>query len=65
MPTYTYECKKCGKIEIQHSIKDDAMTVCPQCGGTEFKRLIDGSIGVIFKGTGFYETDYKRKGEKK
>ena len=52
-------------MDISHSIKDDAMTVCPVCGGKEFKRLIGGNIGVVFKGTGFYETDYKRKGEKK
>jgi len=65
MANYTYGCKKCGEMDISHSIKDDAMTVCPVCGGKEFKRLIGGNIGVVFKGTGFYETDYKRKGEKK
>ena len=66
MSKYDYECVKCGQMEIEHSIKLDAMTICPKCGGKEFKRIISKTAGVLFKGTGFYETDYKiKKGEPK
>jgi putative FmdB family regulatory protein len=61
MPTYDYKCNNCGEFEFQQSIKEDAVTVCPKCGGTEIKRLISRGAGIIFKGSGFYETDYKRK----
>ena len=61
MPTYEYECGKCKKhFDIFQSMKDDAIKKCPECGG-KFHRLIGGGIGIIFKGTGFYETDYKKK----
>jgi putative FmdB family regulatory protein len=61
MPTYDYQCDKCGS----HSEKFEKMTdkprgICPKCGG-KTRRLIAGGSGVIFKGTGFYETDYKKK----
>jgi len=61
MPTYDYSCKKCGNMEIKQSITEDALTKCPKCGGTEFKKLVSKGAGVIFKGSGFYETDYKKK----
>lgn len=60
MPTYDYECKKCHhKFEVFQSIKDKPLSECPQCNG-EVKRLIGGGMGIIFKGNGFYTTDYKK-----
>ncbi len=60
MPTYEYKCSFCNyEFEKFQSIKDDPITVCPDCGG-ETKRLISSGAGIIFKGSGFYETDYKR-----
>lgn len=60
MPTYEYECKNCGyHFEMFQSMKDDPIKDCPECGKT-VKRLIGGGLGVIFKGNGFYTTDYKR-----
>ena len=60
VPTYSYACKDCGHaFDIQQAFSDDALTVCPQCGGTLRKRY--GSVGVVFKGSGFYRTD-SRKG---
>lgn len=59
MPTYEYKCKKCSyRFEIFQSMKDDPLTVCPICKG-EIKRLIGAGSGPIFKGSGFYHTDYK------
>ena len=69
MPTYDYECQKCGhSFEAFQSMKDDALKECPECGG-ELKRLIGAGAGIIFKGSGFYQTDYRsdsyRRGAKK
>ena len=56
MPTYEYRCKDCGEdLEVVQSFTDDALTVCPSCGGT--LRKVFGNIGVSFKGSGFYKTD--------
>ena len=56
MPTYEYACKKCGDhLEVVQSFKDDPLTTCPSCGGD--LRKVFGSIGVTFKGSGFYKTD--------
>jgi putative FmdB family regulatory protein len=56
MPTYEYACKKCGEhLEIVQSFRDDALTACPNCGGE--LRKVFGSIGIAFKGSGFYRTD--------
>ena len=60
MPSYTYECSSCGVFEAEHSIKQDAYSTCPKCGGKEIKRLIGNNTNFILKGSGFYETDYKR-----
>ncbi|RKY77010.1 zinc ribbon domain-containing protein [candidate division KSB1 bacterium] len=61
MPTYEYECKKCGyRFTKFQSIKAKPVSKCPKCSGP-VKRLISGGSGIIFKGSGFYETDYKRK----
>jgi putative FmdB family regulatory protein len=57
MPTYEYECKKCGyNFEIFQSMSDEPLKTCDKCGG-EVRRLIFGGAGVIFKGSGFYVTD--------
>ncbi|MEI8139537.1 MAG: FmdB family zinc ribbon protein [bacterium] len=58
MPTYEYECKKCGVFELFQSIKDEKLKRCPTCKGT-VKRLMGSGAGIIFKGTGFYQTDYR------
>jgi putative FmdB family regulatory protein len=56
MPTYEYACKACGQhLEIVQSFKDEALTDCPACGGS--LRKVFGSIGIAFKGSGFYKTD--------
>jgi putative FmdB family regulatory protein len=65
MPTYEYECRKCGnQFEQFQSMKDAALRKCPKCGKLALRRLIGGGGGLIFKGTGFYITDYKNKGSK-
>jgi putative FmdB family regulatory protein len=59
MPTYGYECKSCGyTFDAFQSMSEDALTDCPQCGKA-LRRLINGGMGVIFKGSGFYVTDKK------
>ena len=56
MPTYDYACTHCDHaFEIVQSFTDDALTVCPECGGR--LRKVFGSVGVVFKGSGFYRTD--------
>lgn len=63
MPTYEYVCTKCGhEFEIFQSMKDAPLkNGCPVCRRGRVKRKIGGGGGLIFKGSGFYETDYKRK----
>jgi len=59
MPTYSYKCTRCThSFEHMASITSDPLKECPKCGGT-LKRLIGPGGPIIFKGTGFYETDYK------
>jgi putative FmdB family regulatory protein len=59
LPTYEYKCLKCDhRFEIFQSMKDEHIKYCPVCNG-EVKRLISAGAGAIFKGTGFYQTDYK------
>jgi putative FmdB family regulatory protein len=61
MPTYEYVCTKCHhRFEAFQSIASKPLTVCPVCHG-DLERLISGGAGLIFKGSGFYETDYKNK----
>lgn len=65
MPTYEYVCRTCGyEMEAFQSMKDDPLTDCPECGRSALKRLIGRGAGIIFKGSGFYETDYKSNGKK-
>ena len=60
MPTYEYECRKCGhRFETFQSITAPPVKTCPQCRG-KVARLLSGGAGIIFKGSGFYQTDYKK-----
>jgi len=62
MPTYEYECKTCGhKFEAFQKMSDKPLKKCEKCKGP-VTRLIGKGAGIIFKGSGFYETDYKNKG---
>lgn len=66
MPTYEYACPKCGhQFEQFQSMRDEPLKKCPQCKKAGLKRLVGGGAGLIFKGSGFYITDYKNKGMKK
>jgi putative FmdB family regulatory protein len=71
MPNYDYQCEKCGHLfEVFQSMNDPKLTDCPQegCDG-QVKRLLGTGAGIIFKGSGFYQTDYRsdsyKAGEKK
>ncbi len=72
MPTYDYKCAKCKKtFEIFQSMKDDALSVCPEAhcqmkkwGKGNIKRQLGAGAGLIFKGSGFYITDYRSEGYK-
>lgn len=56
MPTYAYACKDCGHaFDIQQSFSENSLTICPECRGTLRKKF--NSVGVVFKGSGFYRTD--------
>lgn len=60
MPTYDYECSACGhKFEQFQSITAAPLKKCPECGKSKVKRLIGTGAGIIFKGSGFYITDYR------
>ncbi len=60
MPTYEYQCDACGhKFEKFQSIKADPIRACPQCRKNKVRRLISTGAGLIFKGSGFYITDYR------
>ena len=65
MPTYEYICRACGhEFEEFHSIKADPITVCPKCRKKKVERKIGTGGAVIFKGGGFYETDYRSESYK-
>ncbi|MHC4451777.1 MAG: FmdB family zinc ribbon protein [Planctomycetota bacterium] len=61
MPTYDYRCEACNHTfdEFQ-KMSDEPLVQCPDCGEPKLRRLIGSGAGIIFKGSGFYETDYKR-----
>jgi len=62
MPTYEYECNACNyKFEEFQPITAEPLKKCPKCGKNSLRRVIGVGTGIIFKGSGFYETDYKRK----
>jgi len=59
MPTYDYHCEECGRTqEIFHSI-NETRRKCPHCGSTKFRRLFGPGAGFLFRGSGFYITDYR------
>jgi putative FmdB family regulatory protein len=63
MPTYDYECQNCGyQYEVLQRITEDPLITCPKCEKHSLKRLIGAGAGIIFKGSGFYTTDYKSGG---
>ncbi len=63
MPIYEYECEKCKLLfEELQTFEDKPLSQCPKCGGP-VHRLISAGAGLVFKGTGFYITDYARKGK--
>ena len=61
MPTYDYRCEACGHtFDAFQKMSDPLLVECPACGAPKLRRLIGSGAGIIFKGSGFYETDYKR-----
>ncbi|MBU6386431.1 MAG: zinc ribbon domain-containing protein [Planctomycetes bacterium] len=66
MPTYDYECDACGhRFELFQSISADPEKKCPQCKKLKLRRLIGTGAAVVFKGSGFYQTDYRSDSYKK
>lgn len=64
MPTYEYKCEQCGRtLERFQRMSDQPLKICPHCGG-KLSRLVNIGSGIIFKGSGFYATDYKSDGTK-
>jgi len=62
MPTYEYECNACGhRYDEFQNITDSPKRKCPQCGKLKLRRLIGSGGALIFKGSGFYQTDYRSK----
>lgn len=64
MPNYDYECKKCGIFEVFQPMSAKLLSKCPKCRG-KVKRLIGSGAGIIFKGSGFFCNDYKKKNSSK
>ena len=65
MPTYAYGCKSCGhQFEEWQKISEESLVICPSCKEHTLVRVIGGGAGLIFKGSGFYLTDYKKEGSK-
>ena len=63
MPTYEYRCKSCGhEFEEFQSMSADPLVMCPKCANPSLKRLMSSGVGLVFKGSGFYQTDYKKSG---
>jgi putative FmdB family regulatory protein len=63
MPTYEYACKACGEhLEVVQSFRDEPLVTCPACGG--HLRKVFGNIGIVFKGSGFYQTDNRSVGKR-
>jgi len=66
MPTYDYECDACGhKFELFQGINDPLQKKCPECGKLKLRRLFGTGAAVVFKGSGFYQTDYRSESYKK
>src|SRR3954451_8322774 len=65
MPTYDYICDACGhEFEVFESIKADPQTVCPECQQARLRRKIGPGAAILFKGSGFYQTDYRSESYK-
>ena len=65
MPTYDYECRECGhRWELFQRMSENPKRKCPDCGRLKAKRLIGPGAGIIFKGSGFYQTDYRSQSYK-
>ena len=62
MPTYEYCCPACGTFDVFQSMKDNPLKVCPTCKSRKIRRQISRGAGIIFKGSGFYQTDYRSAG---
>jgi putative FmdB family regulatory protein len=60
MPTYEYECPRCGVMDVFQSMRDPVLTECPTCHAKGLRKLVSAGAGVIFSGSGFWETDYNR-----
>ena len=66
MPTYDYECDSCGHdFELFQKISDSVKKKCPECGKHSLRRLFGTGAAVVFKGSGFYQTDYRSESYKK
>jgi putative FmdB family regulatory protein len=66
MPTYDYECDACGhEFELFQGINDPVQRKCPECGKLKLRRLFGTGAAVVFKGSGFYQTDYRSESYKK
>ena len=66
MPTYDYVCDACEhEFELFQSIKDEPKRKCPECGRQKLRRLIGPGAAIVFKGSGFYKTDYRSESYKK
>lgn len=66
MPTYDYVCEGCDHaFELFQSMKEDAQKKCPECGKQKLRRLIGPGAAIVFKGSGFYKTDYRSDSYKK
>ncbi|KAA3613432.1 MAG: zinc ribbon domain-containing protein [Planctomycetota bacterium] len=64
MPHYDYQCQACGhEYELFQRMSEPVLQDCPECTKPKLKRLVGGGGGVVFRGSGFYVTDYKRKQE--
>ena len=62
MPTYVYACKNCGhRFEQYQSFSEDSLTTCPECAQEALRKVFD-SVGIVFKGSGFYSTDSATSG---
>jgi len=66
MPTYDYQCDACGhKFDEYQSINAEPLTRCPECKKKKLRRLLGAGAAVVFKGSGFYQTDYRSESYKK
>jgi len=66
MPTYDYQCDHCGhEFELFQSMSDPVKRKCPECGKLKLRRLFGTGAAIVFKGSGFYQTDYRSESYKK